>query len=248
MPVYGIVDTGADITIIDGKLFKLIATKAIPKLKKKDLQQPDKVLRNYDGNTLTLDGKMDLKVTFQEKYIIEPIYIKMDAKDQLLLSETVCQQLGIISYHPRVEVWNGGHQDKTELQLTATVPLMRVKLIQATRFLPHQTTAVQVYVGDHFNQEQSILLEAKDTLEGDTGLQMDTSLIKPDDDGNVFVLVTNTKGDTLKLDTDTELGHVSNVVQAHDLGCNQTELVSGVQQQSKWSVHVALMLKSEERN
>ena len=39
-------------------------------------------------------------------------------------------------------------------------------------------------MGDHFNQEQSILLEAKDTLEGDTGLQMDTSLIKPDDDGN----------------------------------------------------------------
>ena len=111
----------------------------------------------------------------------------MDAKDQLLLSETVCRQLGIISYHPRVEVWNGGHQDKNEFQFTATVPLVRVKLIQATRFLPHQTTAVQVYVGDHFNQEQSMLLEAKDTLEGDTGLQMDTSLIKPDDDGNVFV-------------------------------------------------------------
>ena len=27
----------------------------------------------------------------------------------------------------------------------------------------------------------------------------------------------------MKLDTDTELGHVSNVVQAHDLGCDQTE-------------------------
>ena len=93
MPVYGIVDTGADITIIGGKLFKLIATKAKSRLKKKDLQQPDKVPRNCNGNTFTLDGKMDLKVAFQEKYIIEPIYIKMDAKDQLLLSETVHHHL-----------------------------------------------------------------------------------------------------------------------------------------------------------
>ena len=67
VPVYGILDTGADITIIGGKLFKLIATKATPRLKKKDLQQPDKVPRNYDGNTFTLDGKMDLKVSFQGK-------------------------------------------------------------------------------------------------------------------------------------------------------------------------------------
>ena len=84
-------------------------------------------------------------------------------------------------------MWSGGHQDKTECQLTATVPLVRVKLIQATRFLPHQTTAVQVYMGDHFNQEQSILLEAKDTLEGDTDLQMGTSLIKPDDDAQFLI-------------------------------------------------------------
>ena len=115
---------------------------------------------------------MDLKVAFPEKYITEPIYIKLDAKDQSLLSETMCRLFGIVNYLPRVEVWSGGHQDKIEFQLTATVPLVRVKLIQATRFLPHQTTAVQVYVGDHFNQEQSILLEAKDTLEGDTGLQI----------------------------------------------------------------------------
>ena len=89
VPVYGILDTGTDITIIGGKLFKLIATKATPRVKK-DLQQPDKIPQNYDGNTFTLDGKMDLKVSFQENSMITLIYIKMDAKDQLLLSETVC--------------------------------------------------------------------------------------------------------------------------------------------------------------
>ena len=129
VPVYGIVDTGADITIIGGKLFKMIATKATPKLKKKDLQQPDKVPRNYDGNTFTLDGKMDLKGS---KSMVEHIYIKMDAKDQLLLSESLYRQLGIVSYHPKVEVWKGDQQEGTEPQSPAKIPIVRVKLVQDT--------------------------------------------------------------------------------------------------------------------
>ena len=28
-----------------------------------------------------------------------PVYIKMDAKEQLLLSEGVCRQLGVVTYH-----------------------------------------------------------------------------------------------------------------------------------------------------
>ena len=37
-----------------------------------------------------------------------PIYIKMDAYDQLLLSEGICRQLGMIQFHPHVESWRGG--------------------------------------------------------------------------------------------------------------------------------------------
>ena len=48
---------------------------------------------------------MDLDVTFNGKTMRTPIYIKMDAHDQLLLSEGVCRQLGIIQYHLRVEKW-----------------------------------------------------------------------------------------------------------------------------------------------
>ena len=149
--------------------------------------------------------------------MITPIYIMMNAKDQLLLSETVCQQLRIVSYHSMVEVWGGGHRSNTQCtdaQLTARVPDVRVKLVQATQFLPQQTTVAQAY---EFNHE-SILLEAKDELEADTGLQMDTSTIKLDDEGNAFVLITNTKGYSLKLKADTEIVHVSNVAQALEVG------------------------------
>ena len=33
------------------------------------------------------------------------VYVKMDARDQLLLSEGVCSQLGILHYHPSVRPW-----------------------------------------------------------------------------------------------------------------------------------------------
>ena len=50
-----------------------------------------------------------------------PVYIKMDAQDQLLLAEGVCRQLGIVSYHPEVETWRGGSKGKDK---TVTVPLV----------------------------------------------------------------------------------------------------------------------------
>ena len=39
--------------------------------------------------------------------MLTPVYIKMDAHDQLFLSEGVCRQLEIIRYHPEVNEVNG---------------------------------------------------------------------------------------------------------------------------------------------
>ena len=46
VPMYGIVDSAADITIMGGNAFKQVAAAA--KLKKKDFKPPDQVPRNYD--------------------------------------------------------------------------------------------------------------------------------------------------------------------------------------------------------
>ena len=101
VPAYGLIDSGADITIIGGALFKKVAT--VARLKRRNLLKPDKVPRTYDQQPFTLDGRMDLDLAFGEKQMVTPVYIKMDAHDQLLLSEGVCRQLGIIQYRPDVE-------------------------------------------------------------------------------------------------------------------------------------------------
>ena len=45
---------------------------------------------------------MDLDIAFSEQTMCTPVFIKMDARDPLLVSEGVCRQLGIISYHQDV--------------------------------------------------------------------------------------------------------------------------------------------------
>ena len=100
VPVCGVVDSGSDLTILGGDAFRRVAAAA--RLKKRQWQPPDKIPRTYDGRTFTLDGRMDLDITFNGTTMKTPIYLKMDASLQLLLAEGVCRQLDIISYHPEV--------------------------------------------------------------------------------------------------------------------------------------------------
>ena len=102
VPVYGIVDSGADITIIGGH-----RAAANTKLRKRDFKKSDKTPWTYNQQPFALDGRIDLDITFEDRTMKTTIYVKMDAHDQLLLSEGVCRQLGIFSYHPQVEVRRG---------------------------------------------------------------------------------------------------------------------------------------------
>ena len=65
------IDTGADITIINGALFATVAAAA--HLRKKDFQKADKVPRAYNQQRFTLDGRMDLDVTFGEATMRTPV-------------------------------------------------------------------------------------------------------------------------------------------------------------------------------
>ena len=100
VPATGVIDSGAEITIINGKLFARIA--AVARLKKSRLKPPDRIPKTYDRRVFTLDGRMDLDIGFDGITMRTPIYIKVDAVDQLLLGEGVCSQLKIITYHSSV--------------------------------------------------------------------------------------------------------------------------------------------------
>jgi len=58
VPADGVIDTGADITIMGQELFARVAAAA--KLRKKNFRKADKVPRTYDRKTFHLDGCMDM--------------------------------------------------------------------------------------------------------------------------------------------------------------------------------------------
>ena len=74
-----------------------------------------------------MHGKMDLEIIFNGKVLHTPIYIKTDAHDQLLLSEGVCSQLGIVEYHQNV--WPGRKLPST---LDASIVARQVRVLRTT--------------------------------------------------------------------------------------------------------------------
>ena len=103
VPITSLTDTGSDITIIRGDLFYQIVAEV--HLKVQSLKTAEQKACTYDQKPITLDGQMDMKIGFGEKTITTTVYVKLVAPDQLLLSETVCQLLGIVSYHPVYSLW-----------------------------------------------------------------------------------------------------------------------------------------------
>ena len=96
VPAHSVIDSSADITIVGGDLFRKVAW-----LKGSQLKRVDKVPHTYDRKTFSLDGQVDLDVTFNNIIMNTPVYIKSDSPEPLLLAEGK-----IISYHHDVAAGN----------------------------------------------------------------------------------------------------------------------------------------------
>ena len=205
VPAYGIVDTAADITIIGGKLFKKVAS--VARLKKKNLKPADKIPRAYDQRPFSLDGRMELVLTFGEKEISTQVYIKVDAADQLLLSEGVSRLLGIVQYHPDVQVWRGGHKNKKSATKTdrTNVPSVRVDLVRSIRVLPHQSVVVPIQAIGMEGSCDMCLLEPNCS----EIVQVEGSFVNWGSNGRTQAVLTNLTGFTQTLQAGVQVGTVS---------------------------------------
>ena len=109
-----------------------------------------------------------------------PIYVKMDAKEDLLLSEGVCRQLNIVTYHPEVGPATkitargqslgpgqraGKAADADTVTDTDTVTdSVTVKLVKTVRVLPSQSVMAQVQLSSALFPPGPIVIEADPTM------------------------------------------------------------------------------------
>ena len=180
---------------------------------------------------------MDLDVSFGSTQMTTPVYIKMDAHDQLLLSEGVCRQLGILQYHPDVETWRGGRKkstpatnkpkppsepatpsslpaEETPGAEEAKVPTVRVNLVQSVQLLPHQSLVVEVtctcsFAGDGENDDSAAYLLEPTELK--SGLQVEPSLLSLSAEDGVLAMINNPTGCSMALKGGSLLGEVTPV-------------------------------------
>jgi hypothetical protein len=204
--VFGIIDSGADVTTIGGGLFRKVATTA--RLKKRDLKKPDRTPRTYDQQPFQLDGMMELDITFGDKTMHTPVYIKMDARDQLLLSEGVCRQLDILTYQ---QVWRGRKKKQPSTETQAQVPSVSVRLVQTVHVPPQQSALVKVQVDGTDLRDQAVYLESDSHLEKETGLVLADALLRPDEDGFARAMISNPLAVGCEVRCDTTLGEGSMV-------------------------------------
>ena len=200
----GIIDSGADITIMGASLFQKFA--AANRIKKRDFHKPDKVPHTYDQRTFILHGYLNLDVAFGDKTIGTRVYVKMDAHDELLLSEGVCRQLGIISYHPDVKVRSGPQHKVNDEEQPATVPTIRVHLLQSVRVPAGRSAVVPVQLkGGNLNR-QPMLMERDPAIEESIGLRLEDALLQPSEDGIAHLRLSNCSGFTSVLSEGTLVG------------------------------------------
>ena len=204
----GVVDTGADIMIMGGELFKKVA--AVARLKKKDFKPVDKKPYTYGDQPFKLDGRMDLDMSFNWKTMCTPIYIKMDSQEALLLSEGVCRQLGMVTYHSGVVVrGEQGHSRHAGQKEAARVPGVRVRLVDSVRLLPLQSMMATVELEKGQELDGPLLLEPTHRFSDAEELQFGSSLVYPTENRCAAVILTNPTGFTQKLKRGMWVGRAS---------------------------------------
>lgn len=145
---------------------------------------------------------MDLTVSLAGQMLTTPVYIKMDTLEPLLLSEGVCRQLGILQYHPDVQLCSSkegqravsaamtegterlteGQEELPDTSLgDAIVPTISVRLIQSLR-LPPGHCAVVLVAMDGVPPETTKLVEPDVSLREELGLEFSAGLLRMRED------------------------------------------------------------------
>ena len=195
--MFGIIDSGADITIIVSALFRKVATVACLK---KDLQKPDRTPHTW-MDTWTLTSPLGIK----------PCALWCTSKWTRMISCCWCvdRQLDILLYHPDVQVWRGGKKKQWSSETEVQVPTVTVHPVQKVQVPPQQHALVEVWVDCPDVGDQAVYLEPNPHLESKTGLVLEDALLQPDQDGFAQTMITNPLAVPCEVHYSTPLGEGS---------------------------------------
>ena len=186
-----------------GKLFAHVVASA--RLQKKNFNHPDKA-PTYNQKVFRLDGCMEMAISFADKVMKTTVYVKMDAPDQLLLSENVCRQLGIANYHPSPLSQGAPETTAKEPGLVPSVP---VCILQSLTLPPGKSAVVSIQAETQLHTlqlNQTMMVNRLEWLEREAGVVVEEALLSPLENGLTHLMITNLLGFTRTVTSGTPLG------------------------------------------
>ena len=147
----------------------------------------------------------------------------MDSPDDLLLSESVCRQLGIIQYHSEVRpVRESQKMEPSKPASSGTVPLVKVSLVRSVHLLPHQSIVAQVQCAQ---VNVSCLVEQSEAFSQETGIHLEPTLMESDRRGIASIVLSNTNGYSCHADAGEIVGvsHSVSVVEPGEEGTDGSD-------------------------
>ena len=96
---------------------------------------------------ITLDGQIDVDISFGDKQVRTTIYVKTEAPDPLLLPEAICRQLRIIHYHPDVKPLDGNGESEATKKFIKTCSKQALNSkVKTVRLLAQHTAVMPVKI------------------------------------------------------------------------------------------------------
>ena len=201
-PVEAMLDPGSSATIIPYRLFKEIGKQA--HLPSKALQPPDVTLRDYNQGPIRVGARVELTFTWKDKAVTTPAYIRSELaghNDSCLLGTNVIVPLGLMVPDSGVEAREGAVNVQTAPAHEATV-----HLVGATRIPSRSAAVVTAEVSSIAGRGQPVVFEPDDTWLAESRLQIEDSLLDPEETGLVRLMIHNPTSETKRLDAGCSIG------------------------------------------
>ncbi len=202
-PVRALIDTGSSATILSFDLFKKIGK--VANIPPHSLLPVDMLLRDYSGRLIPIGARVILDISWKGESTSVPVYLRSEAGsgEQCLLGTNA-----IIPPGAGVEATAAVEGSKAAYSQQEVV----MSLVKACR-IPGRSMSVLVaqVEGARRDDPNPVVFQPDTELLRQRGLQLEDSLLQPDEDGRVYLSAINPLPDAQKLTACTIIGQSERV-------------------------------------
>ena len=217
IPVKAMVDPGSSATIISFEKFKEVGRQM--GIQADSLKRPNLTLYDYSQKPIPVGATVELTFKWKEQEVTTQVYIRAEGNkgEPCLLGTNVVIPLGLMKPDPDLEEQEVGQNSST----THTV-----NLVSVARIPGYCAVIGKGKVTNSTNLGKHVIFDPDPRWMTTNGVEMEPSILEPDNKGMVDLVICNVEGSTKKLSSSLGIGTACNLP-AEDELVTQVSMVRG---------------------